>query len=84
MRSYLKNYRIEPSKWKDIKELYYPRAASLIYLVLLSQADKNGLVQPKRSLLIYHLRFVVKVRNTCNHLPRLYFKDKEFWSFGSR
>ena len=82
MRSYLKNYRTELSRQKGAKEPYYPKAVSLIRLVLLSQADESGFIQLEQSLLFRRLRFVARVRNACSYLLHLHFKDREFWSFG--
>ena len=77
MRSCLRNYRIELNIRKDARELYYPRAASLISLVPLSQGDENGLIQLGRSLYIYYLRLIVRVRSVYSYLLHLYFKDRE-------
>jgi hypothetical protein len=68
MWSYLKNYGTELNIWKDAREPCHLRAASLIPLVLLSPADKGGLIQLEQSLLAYHLRFIVRVRSAYSYL----------------
>ena len=46
-------------------------------LVLRGRVDTSGLTQLEKSLLVYYLGFIVRVRSVYSYLLRLLFKDRK-------